>query len=85
MRWGEAYQAWYNEEGKHNDFWYLGVVIMGDPLLMVTGDLFPSGGTDAAEWDLLEDVEGTTPECAAEVELGTFEEYRKGHPEFFDD
>ena len=85
MRWGEAYRAWYNEEGKHNDFWYLGVVIMGDPLVRLTGDLFPSGGTDAAVWDLRDDTEGTTSECAADVELGTFEEYRKGHPEFFAD
>ncbi|MGB5695233.1 MAG: hypothetical protein WBM46_06255 [Polyangiales bacterium] len=44
MRWGEAYRAWFNEQGKWNDVWYLGVVLMGDPLLTLTGDLPDSGG-----------------------------------------
>lgn len=43
LRWGEAYREWYNEVGTKNDFWHLGIVLMGDPLLRVTGDLFPAG------------------------------------------
>lgn len=43
LRWGEAYKVWYTEEGRQRDFWHLGIVLMGDPLLRVTGDLFPAG------------------------------------------
>ena len=42
-RWGEAYNAWFTEEGMQNESWHLGIVLMGDPLLQVTGDRFPSG------------------------------------------
>lgn len=43
MHWGEAYKAWFNEEAMQNESWHLGIVLMGDPLLRVTGDLFPAG------------------------------------------
>lgn len=43
LRWGEAYREWYNQVGTKNDLWHLGIVLMGDPLLRVTGDLFPAG------------------------------------------
>lgn len=43
MRWGEAYKAWFNAEGMKNESWHLGIVLMGDPLLRVTGDRFPAG------------------------------------------
>jgi hypothetical protein len=39
MRWGEAYKAWFNEEGKSNDEWHLGILLMGDPLLKVRGNV----------------------------------------------
>lgn len=39
MRWGEAYQAWFNEEGKSSDKWHMGILLMGDPLLKVNGDV----------------------------------------------
>jgi hypothetical protein len=38
MSWGEAYRRWFNEEGKDSDEWHLGIVLMGDPLLALTGD-----------------------------------------------
>jgi len=41
MTWGQAYKAWYNQEGKNNHAWNLGIVLMGDPLLTVRGDLTP--------------------------------------------
>ena len=87
-RWGEAYQVWFNEVGHRNDSWHLGIVLMGDPLLRVTGDLFPSGGTDAQgpgdpgteAWGdaLMETIQ-------AEAELSTFEAYREENPDFFND
>jgi hypothetical protein len=42
MYWGEAYKAWYNSEGSDSDKWHLGVVLMGDPLLRVVGDVLPA-------------------------------------------
>ncbi|MFW2387021.1 MAG: C25 family cysteine peptidase [Polyangiales bacterium] len=37
LSWGEAYKVWYNQEGKKNDLWHLGIILMGDPLLRVPG------------------------------------------------
>lgn len=31
--WSESYRQWYNTVGVHDDMWYLGMVILGDPLL----------------------------------------------------
>ncbi len=87
-RWGEAYKMWFNATGSENDLndlWDLGVVLMGDPLLRVTGDLFPAGVSPEAKRDLLDNAEPPVPCCVAGVEPGTFEEYRARHPEFFDD
>lgn len=42
-RWGEAYQEWFNNEGMKNESWHLGIVLMGDPLLRIPGDLSPAG------------------------------------------
>ena len=41
MSWGEAYLRWFNDEGKNDDEWHLGIVLMGDPLLTLTGDVPP--------------------------------------------
>jgi len=84
-RWGEAYKIWFNAKDRENDLWDLGVVLMGDPLLRVTGDLFPAGVSPEAKRDLLDNAEPPAPCCVAGVEPGTFEEYRRRHPEFFDD
>lgn len=39
LSWGQAYKLWFNEEGRQNYEWNLGIVLMGDPLLTVRGDL----------------------------------------------
>jgi hypothetical protein len=31
--WGEAFRVWYNATGYEDDVWFLGMVILGDPLL----------------------------------------------------
>jgi len=85
LRWGEAYKMWFNVKGNENYLWHLGVVLMGDPLLRVTGDLFPAGPSHDAMRNLLEDPEPPMPCCIVDVDPGTFEEYRTRHPEFFDD
>jgi hypothetical protein len=35
--WSEAYRQWYNKVGVHDDMWYLGMVILGDPALIPGG------------------------------------------------
>lgn len=85
MRWGEAYQKWYNEVGKNNDEWHLGVVIMGDPLLRLSGDLLSWSRAAPSAWEPPPALDEIMETIAAESMLGTFEEYRASHPEFFDD
>jgi len=91
-RWGQAYQAWFNEEGKRSDTWHMGMVLMGDPLLHLTGDLAPSSGdlVDSARTaferqDALREEEKILENCSSQLDLDTFEEYRAAHPEFFGD
>ncbi len=36
--WAEAFRQWYNKVGVHDDMWYLGMVIFGDPALIPGGD-----------------------------------------------
>lgn len=38
LHWGRAYMNWYNQTGVHDDSWYLGIVILGDPALKVSPD-----------------------------------------------
>ncbi len=87
-RWGEAFQLWYNQSGKHNDEWHLGVVLMGDPLLRLTGDLYPWGGAgDASNWTPpgeVEDIDDIMRAIAEGAELGSYEEYREAYPQFFE-
>jgi hypothetical protein len=89
--WGEAYKEWYNEEGKRSDEYQLGTVLMGDPLLRLTGDLTPAAAdfvdstpTTAEGPDVLPE-EKIVENCSCNSALDTFEEYRAAHPEFFDD
>jgi hypothetical protein len=79
--WGESYRRWYNEVGKHDDRWYLGVVLSGDPTLTIPrfgGEGFvaarPSEGSLGIE---------TPPELLASDPPETFEEYRRRNPQFF--
>ena len=34
--WGESYKEWYRIKGVHDDFWFLGIMIMGDPMITLT-------------------------------------------------
>lgn len=85
-RWGEAYQIWFNEEGRTDDRWHLGVVLIGDPLLRLTGDLFPWGYGDntSTQPGDLDDIDAIMEGIAENAELGTYEQYREENPEFFD-
>jgi hypothetical protein len=84
--WGESFRQWYNSTGRWNDEWYLGIVILGDPLLTIEGDTKglieeialpePDDAERARLWEIMR-------RRAAGAELGTFDEYRAAHPEFF--
>ena len=84
--WGEAFRQWYNFTGRWDDEWHLGIVILGDPLLTIDGDtrglietiVVPEPDVDQkrALWEIMR-------RRAADFALGTFEEYRAAHPEFF--
>ena len=85
-RWGEAYRAWFNDVGKRSDAWHLGIVLMGDPLLRLTGDLPPTPTEIpqmVPEAVMLDDE--IMKNIAAGARLGTFDQYRSSHPEFFEE
>ena len=88
-RWGDAFNCWYNEYGATDDKWFMGMVILGDPMLALTED---------ARFELkalTEDVPPPSREEIASLEeimrifeyentcLG-FEEYRSRNPRFFE-
>ena len=83
--WGEAYLDWYNEVGVASDEWHLGIVLMGDPLLHLHGDTLPRAFALSATWESPPEDSELMIEIARTAELGTFEEYRAAHPEFFED
>jgi hypothetical protein len=37
--WGEAFRGWYNDFGVTDDRWFLGMVILGDPMLTIHSDV----------------------------------------------
>lgn len=37
--WGEAFRGWYNDFGITDDRWFLGMVILGDPMLTITTEV----------------------------------------------
>lgn len=84
--WGEAFRAWYNDTGKWDDDWYLGIVIAGDPLLRLPGATrtrlgeMPASRLGPAD---IEEMARRMARFARNVELGTFADYRARHPAFF--
>jgi hypothetical protein len=86
--WGESFRQWYNGNGKYNDEWYLGIIIAGDPLLTVSGDVrgvIPV--VPQRDWtgEELAALRQTMLGIARQSVLGTYEEYRKHNPQFFGD
>ncbi len=86
--WGDAFRIWYNYYGSGSDEWFLGMVILGDPALSVStrGPLYRvidyslPAEPDATEILRLKGIDldftlGPAP--------GTFDDYKKAHPEFF--
>ncbi len=85
--WGESFRQWYNGHGKYNDEWHLGIVIVGDPLLVISGDVQDKIlALVPREWTAedLAALRQTMVKVAQEAKLGTYESYRKNNPSLFE-
>ncbi len=88
--WGESFRHWYNVTGKYDDEWYLGIVILGDPLLTIQGDTrglvlqSPPAPPSKQQMDALRKIMKWDALNTKDT-LETFEAYRQAHPEFFKD
>jgi hypothetical protein len=86
--WGESFRLWYNSFGRLNDEWHLGMVIFGDPLLTLSGDVgdlmkrVPRKDSTPEEIEALRE---TIMDLARADEVDTFEEYIRSNPQFFED
>jgi hypothetical protein len=84
--WGEAYRFWYNDTGKSDDDWFLGIVILGDPMLTIQGDvrgIIAAMPAPVCTKDQLDDLKKKMIEFGRTVKSGTFDEYRLNNPQFF--
>jgi len=83
---GEAYRYWYNAYGHTDDAWALGIVVLGDPTLIVWGDMtgiLERERSVVYEATSLGWMERTLHEQPTPPDLLTFEDYKLAHPEFF--
>lgn len=85
--WGESFRLWYNNFGKDYDDWHSGIVLLGDPLLILSGDMPAAKEIGQQEDWTPEEIEAlrqTIIRMPQTDELDTFEEYRELNPQFFD-
>lgn len=86
--WGEAFKAWYNTFGITDDKWFMGMVILGDPTLVVSKGrvkdfkslamaLFPPVTEE------VEELNNKIIEFTYDFSGGTFDEYVSQNPQFF--
>ncbi|MBT8483910.1 MAG: hypothetical protein HKN97_03170 [Myxococcales bacterium] len=86
--WGESFRLWYNNYGQLDDEWHLGMVVLGDPLLTLSGDVadllkrMPPGDSTADEVEALRE---TLIDLVEADEVDTFDEYVRSNPQFFED
>ncbi len=86
--WGEAFRQWYNAQGRYNDEWFLGMVILGDPLLVIPKDpsvpgILPPSPMHVPTARQMERLRRIMERDARFQPLDTFEDYQADHPEFF--
>ncbi|MBT8470698.1 MAG: hypothetical protein KJN97_18270, partial [Deltaproteobacteria bacterium] len=87
LPWGEAYRLWYNNTGYTDDEWHLGMALLGDPSLTLTGDrtgLMKLDPERAHSPEYIEALRQSIIDRPQLEELDTFEEYREANPQFFD-
>jgi hypothetical protein len=84
--WGSSFRAWYNQLGSTSDEWYLGMVILGDPMLILNGTVRGQLGTgQSVQWEpaAIRAMGRRMADFARGQRLGSFAEYRAAHPSFF--
>jgi hypothetical protein len=86
--WGEAYKAWYNNFGVTDDRWFLGMVILGDPMLSlrtVEARLLktePMTSIPPSE-ETVRELVNTFFGFAEDYGEGSFARYKEENPRFF--
>lgn len=88
-RWGDAYKCWYNEYGVLDDKWFMGMVILGDPMLTLTEDTrfelkALTAGTALPSSEEIAALEDALRRFGYENRSCGFEEYRSRNPRFFE-
>jgi hypothetical protein len=87
LPWGEAYKTWYNTQGAHDDEWYLGIVILGDPMLMLRKSVgaHPQASPQASPVPskMPERLYEIMRESARAVKVHDFADYQRSNPQFF--
>jgi hypothetical protein len=84
--WGEAYRHWYNDVGYADDEWHLGTVLLGDPLLTLSGDVtrrMELSGQDTPNPQDIAALRQSIVDRPQPAELDSFEDYRESNPQFF--
>jgi len=86
--WGEAYRAWYNNYGVTDDRWFLGMVILGDPMLVLTEEVprmikaAPMTSIPPSQ-EQIDELMKRFLEFDGNYGEATFAQYRSENPQFF--
>ena len=86
--WGEAFRGWYNHFGITSDKWFLGMVILGDPMLTISTTVHkvlktaPLTQIPPSE-EMMEELEHTLIEFTDGYGELTYEDYKEAYPQFF--
>lgn len=86
--WGDAYKAWYNNYGVTDDHWFMGMVILGDPMLTVSKKMVkkliadPMTVIPPTQHEIGELTEKLTQFIEGYVE-GSFADYINANPDFY--
>ncbi len=88
--WGDAYKAWYNYYGVNDDKWFLGMIILGDPMLVVSREIQKGLQTMAVgivppSVEEIEELGNKILEFGYDYTGDSFEEYKYQNPHFFND
>lgn len=88
--WGDAYKTWYNYYGVNDDNWFLGMIILGDPMLVVSMEVQKGLQTLAVgiappSAEEIEELDNKILEFGYDYSGDSFEEYKYRNPQFYDD
>jgi hypothetical protein len=87
--WGDAFKEWYNYVGVKDDKWFLGMIILGDPMLVLSGDsqkglkALTEGMAPPGPFEI-DELNRQIVKFGYEYSGGSFEEYKSQNPQFFE-